>query len=186
MSSIGETLRSHEGYCPCCRSATNFTVHGTWLREDYRCDRCGSIPRQRHLITVLDFLYPRWRKQRLNESSPAPPMLVHHSKRYESSQYLPGVPLGSVKDGVRCENIEKLTLKDRSLDLFVHTGCSSARIPTRFGTSRNSTNPQARWGAHIHCTQTSRSCKVALPRRIAPVRRHRALSSGGIPRQPSR
>lgn len=119
MSSIGETLRSHEGYCPCCRSATNFTVHGTWLREDYRCDRCGSIPRQRHLITVLDLLYPRWRKQRLHESSPAPPMLVHHSKRYESSQYLPGVPLGSVKDGVRCENIEKLTLKDRSLDLFV-------------------------------------------------------------------
>jgi SAM-dependent methyltransferase len=38
---------------------------------------------------------------------------------YDASQYWPDVELGSVRDGVRCEDVTRLTFADESLDIFV-------------------------------------------------------------------
>ncbi|MBS4753329.1 methyltransferase domain-containing protein [Nocardioides sp. zg-ZUI104] len=38
---------------------------------------------------------------------------------YSSSQYLDGVPPGSVVDGVRCEDLARLTFDDASIDILV-------------------------------------------------------------------
>lgn len=114
-----QALQSHAGYCPCCRHRTTFTIHGPWLRDEYLCDRCQSIPRQRHLIRILDTLFPRWRWSAMHESSPSLPILANQSRRYSYSHYLPDVPLGTKKNGIRCESIEALTFADNSLDFFV-------------------------------------------------------------------
>jgi SAM-dependent methyltransferase len=109
----------HAGYCPCCRSASTFTIHGPWLRDEYLCDRCGSIPRQRHLILILDTLFPSWQRASLHESSPSLPILAKQCSRYSYSHYFPDTPLGTEKGGIRCESIEQLTFGDSSLDFFV-------------------------------------------------------------------
>lgn len=119
MSTILHTLARHNGYCPCCRSGVTFTVHGNWLRDDYRCDRCGSIPRQRHLVTILDLLFPKWRRMRIHESSPSPPSLSVGCRHYGSSQYLAGVRPGTSQKGIRCENLEALTFASDTFDIFI-------------------------------------------------------------------
>jgi SAM-dependent methyltransferase len=41
------------------------------------------------------------------------------SVSYSSSQFFPGVPLGSTHGGFRCEDLQQLTFPGESLDLFV-------------------------------------------------------------------
>jgi hypothetical protein len=48
-----EPIRN-DGYCHCCRSAATFEIRGPWLRDEYVCLTCGSIPRQRHVQYLLD------------------------------------------------------------------------------------------------------------------------------------
>jgi hypothetical protein len=33
------------GWCSCCRSDSEFVETGVWLRDQYLCTRCWSIPR---------------------------------------------------------------------------------------------------------------------------------------------
>ncbi|HMT88879.1 MAG TPA: methyltransferase domain-containing protein [Dermatophilaceae bacterium] len=114
-----EAIVENPGYCPCCRSATTFRAEDPWLRDAYVCLGCGSIPRQRHLQAVLDQFFPAWEHLVLHESSPSNDFLANRCMHYSSSQYLPGVALGSHHHGVRCESIEELTFADESIDIFV-------------------------------------------------------------------
>lgn len=41
------------GYCPVCNAPTVYYAQDPWLRDNYRCIRCKSIPRQRALMMVL-------------------------------------------------------------------------------------------------------------------------------------
>jgi hypothetical protein len=107
------------GWCPVCRADASFRVAGPWLRDDYLCEGCGSIPRQRHLQLVLDSAFPGWDELEVHESSPSNDYLARRCARYGASQYLPDVAPGTVHDGVRCENLESLSFADASLDLFV-------------------------------------------------------------------
>lgn len=104
MSFIPET---NEGYCHCCRQDSVFTAYGEWLRDTYVCGKCGSIPRQRALQHILDKNFPNWTFLNIHESSPSNDLLSRWSTNYSSSQFLEGVALGSEKDGIRCENLEK-------------------------------------------------------------------------------
>ncbi|BDU20203.1 methyltransferase [Dyella sp. GSA-30] len=119
MHAESGVVKSHAGYCPCCRRDSTFTIHGPWLRDEYLCDRCESIPRQRHLVRILDTLFPQWRESVMHESSPSLPILANQCPGYTYSHYFPDVQPGSKKNGVRCESIEGLTFADNSLDLFV-------------------------------------------------------------------
>lgn len=123
----GTQLRDRRGYvvrnpgwCPCCRSNTIFQSTSDWLRDNYVCTRCFSIPRQRHLQAVLDDQIPGWESRDLHESSPSNDLIRRWSRAYTCSQYFPDVPRGGLAaDGTRCEDIESLTFADESLDIFV-------------------------------------------------------------------
>ncbi|MGY1807349.1 class I SAM-dependent methyltransferase [Blastococcus sp. SYSU D00669] len=109
----------NEGYCACCRNRTTFVAHDEWLRDFYVCTSCGSVPRQRHLQTVLDETVSGWDDLEIHESSPSNDYLARWASRYSTSQYFPEVPRGEYVDGVRSEDLEALTLPDESVDLFI-------------------------------------------------------------------
>lgn len=111
--------RRHEGFCPCCRSKTVFSSEDDWLRDHYVCQRCGSIPRQRHIQLILDEQVPGWHRLALHESSPSNDFIKRWSSNYDASQYFPDVPRGEYRDGVRSEDLEALTLDDDSVDVVI-------------------------------------------------------------------
>lgn len=110
---------SNMGFCHACRSDTQFTAHAAWLRDNYLCDKCGSIPRQRHLHFILDSQFPGWELKVMHESSPSNSQLAGLSHSYTFSHYFSDRKQGSVVDGVRSENIEQLTFPTNSIDIFV-------------------------------------------------------------------
>jgi hypothetical protein len=58
------------GHCPICERRTVFIKLGPWLRDQFICVRCKSIPRHRALIHILQTRFPNWRNLRIHESSP--------------------------------------------------------------------------------------------------------------------
>lgn len=120
---LGTVTRSQDspygvGYCHCCRRQSVFEILGSWLRDEYLCLRCRSIPRQRHLQHILDTHFPGWEQALVHESSPTNDFLSRWCKNYSSSQYFDGVHSGESVDGVRCEDLEKLSFADESIDIF--------------------------------------------------------------------
>jgi SAM-dependent methyltransferase len=113
---------SNAGYCPICEKMTLFVERGDWLRDEYVCVRCASIPRWRALIAVLSKEFPRWRSRVVHESSPAGPAsdkLQSECARYSCSHFVPDASHEMLIDGVRYENLENMTLPSESIDLFV-------------------------------------------------------------------
>jgi SAM-dependent methyltransferase len=90
-----------------------------WLRDNYVCLNCFSIPRQRHIQHILDSFFSGWESRAMHESSPSNNLLAQYCPSYTGSQYLPDTPIGTEKNGVRCENLEQLTFADGSFDCFV-------------------------------------------------------------------
>lgn len=113
----------NEGYCPCCCQAVTFRAEHEWLRDNYLCLSCGSIPRERALMATLDALFPNWHELDIHESSPlnrgASERLRRECQGYVATQYRPGQPAGSTVGGSLNENLEALTFVDASFDLVV-------------------------------------------------------------------
>ena len=112
----------HYGYCPICQAATKFVARQSWFRDHYLCERCGSLPRQRALIQVIEDLFPNWREVEIYEASPSGPAsdrLCRDCPRYLASYCYPGVAPGSIHQGFRCEDLEALTFPDARFDLVV-------------------------------------------------------------------
>ena len=110
------------GYCPICQREVTFVLKDAWARDFLFCDGCWSVPRQRAMIHVLDVTRPRWREERLWELAPAGPasaLLARQSRGYVGTQYWPDVKPGSAVDGVRCEDIERPSFPDASVDIVV-------------------------------------------------------------------
>lgn len=119
----GEFFLRNEGYCPICQAKTVFLARNAWLRDYYLCTTCGSIPRERSVIAVLESRFPNWRAGTLHESSPsatpASNFLRANCAGYLPTQFFPGVKPGDQHQGVRCENIEHQTFADATFDLVV-------------------------------------------------------------------
>lgn len=117
------TYFSNSGHCPICVCDVTFTATGSWFRDMYLCDKCGSLPRERALMRVIETFYPTWQGLTIHETSPATrgasARIAKESKHYIPSQYFPDTPGGSFKWGYRSENIEKLTFADESIDLHI-------------------------------------------------------------------
>ena len=112
----------NRGFCPICAKKTVFIEHGEWLRDEYFCIDCFSIPRQRAITHVLETEFPEWRKLKIHESSAggqSSDKLAAECPGYSSSQFIPDVEPGQTLDGVRCENLERMTFADGSFDLFI-------------------------------------------------------------------
>jgi hypothetical protein len=117
-------LHRYSGHCPACRQQAEFTSETHWLRDDLKCSRCGSIPRERAFAEVLDRHAPGWRDQVLHECSPADRAISARLRRecpaYIGSQYYSDIPRGQMHEGYRSENLEALTFADNSIDLHCH------------------------------------------------------------------
>lgn len=114
--------RFNRGYCPICARRTTFLIEAVWLRDNYRCAGCRSIPRWRAVIHVLERDFPGWRGFRIHESSPsgaASEKIARECADYVGSQFFPGRPTGVEYEGVRCEDLEALSFEDESFDLVV-------------------------------------------------------------------
>jgi SAM-dependent methyltransferase len=95
---------------------------GPYLRNTYECLRCHSVPRQRALLAVLSEQFPDWRTARVYEAGgygASTDKLRRECPAYASSHYLPDQGFGTVRDGVRSEDLEALTYPSESFDLVV-------------------------------------------------------------------
>ena len=114
---------TNDGYCPICEQAATFVARDPWLRDHYKCTRCKSIPRERALMAVVQERFPRWRDLTIHESSPgnsgASKRFAAECRGYVPSQFFPDLPPGSLAGRFRCENLERLTFADDSIDLHV-------------------------------------------------------------------
>lgn len=114
--------RFNQGVCPVCERKTYFIKKGDWLRDEYICILCNSIPRHRAIIRVIEMMFPDYRNMRLFESSPcgaASDKLKKNCSHYLSGFYYEDIPPGEFKSGHRCENLERLTFDDNTFDLVV-------------------------------------------------------------------
>jgi hypothetical protein len=109
----------NSGYCPICDKEVTFRSNDSWLRDNYLCSLCNTIPRQRALIYFLNLFRLGWKSQYIHESSPSLDYFLRHCPHYTFSHYFENVPLGSIYNKVRCENLEKMTFKDESFDIFI-------------------------------------------------------------------
>jgi SAM-dependent methyltransferase len=110
------------GHCPICERAAVFRVEGPWLRDQFVCTGCGSIPRWRAVVHVLGMFFPDWRKLAVHESSPggaASDKIARECGGCVQTHYFPGVPGGQSKDGFRCEDLESQTFPDAAFDVVV-------------------------------------------------------------------
>jgi transcription initiation factor TFIIIB Brf1 subunit/transcription initiation factor TFIIB len=114
---------SSSGHCPTCNSQAEFVAYNEWLRDYFVCRTCGSIPRERALMHVIELFYPAWRNAVIHESSPSPrgasTRLANECARYMPSQFFLTERLGSLVNGMRCEDLENLTFANDSIDLHV-------------------------------------------------------------------
>lgn len=119
----GKPVLHNRGFCYSCNNDTRFASYADWLRDNYLCARCGSIPRERAIMFCIDRHFPAWRDLTIHESSPAARAtsrrLSTECSNYIGSQYYPDIPLGGERNGFRNENLEKLTFDDNSVDLHI-------------------------------------------------------------------
>jgi SAM-dependent methyltransferase len=99
---------------------TQFITKGQSLRDQYVCEKCGTVPRMRALVEVLSQFRPDWRSCAIHENSPSMPFFSQQCSSYTSSFFYEDVPVGSVNpDGHRCENLEALTFPNETFDIFI-------------------------------------------------------------------
>ena len=113
----------HPGYCCICEEDVVFESQNEWFRDHLFCKVCGSIPRERALIHVIEDLYPEWRHLSIHESSPVArgaSAKLATAPGYVASQYDPSVPWGKNSDsGYVSQDLEAQTFGDCSFDLVV-------------------------------------------------------------------
>lgn len=116
---------SQHGICDICQTEVLFTAEFDWFRDHLLCSGCGSVPRERALMTVLSQYYPNYRSLKIHESSPGgrgvSSKLARECRGYSSSHFFPDVAPGRThpKTRMRCENLESLIFKDASFDLVI-------------------------------------------------------------------
>lgn len=114
----------NQGYCYTCDREVVFSSEQAWLRDWYKSSNCGSIPRERPLMYVIEKFYPKWKKLSIHESSPgnrgASVKLKKYCAKYFASIDLPGLPFGETNsNGWRNEDLEYQTFADESFDLVI-------------------------------------------------------------------
>jgi SAM-dependent methyltransferase len=115
-------LQRNKGYCVCCEREVMFVVRGDYLRNDYRCSNCNSIPRNRALIKAIQLFAPNYKDLYIHESSPGNASSKHLKRNcphYSDSQFFSDIERGSIYGKFRCEDLENMTFAANSFDLFI-------------------------------------------------------------------
>lgn len=108
------------GFCPACEKQSAFTSAEEWLRDHYRCQSCGSLPRDRALHKVLLDSVPHLMEAKCLEFAPSNDFLAKKVNDYTPSHYYPNFLLNTVVQGALNLNMEQITAPDESYDLIVH------------------------------------------------------------------
>lgn len=122
---INDPVEKCEGYCNICNKEVDFVVPvNFWeFRDNLVCPTCGSIPRERALMFVIELLYPNWKNLAIHESSPigrgASKKIKTDCSDYTATQFYPKLPFGSYVGKFRNENLEKQTFEDEVFDLVI-------------------------------------------------------------------
>jgi SAM-dependent methyltransferase len=115
-------IKEKHGYCPCCEESTVFKSEHTWLRDNYKCSSCKSIPRERAISYVIDSIFPNLTNISIHESSPghrgASLKLKNKCKNYTPSHFYPSSQ-DSVVNGFRNINLHRQEFDDEQFDLVV-------------------------------------------------------------------
>jgi SAM-dependent methyltransferase len=113
----------HYGFCPCCDSSVRFEANNSWLRDNFLCSNCKSIPRERALMLTIQNFYPDWKNLKIHESSPSDRgtsmKLKEHCTNYIASQFYPDKPLGKMVDDHYNEDLENQTFQNESFDIVI-------------------------------------------------------------------
>jgi hypothetical protein len=156
--------KCHRGYCAICECPVYFDIEGPWLRDQYKCAKCGSIPRLRALFTVVNQIYPEWRKLSIHESSPAGSLsakMARECPAYLASHFFPDAPRGQEHNGFRCEDLLNLTFPDESFDLVI-TSDVLEHVPNVAVAIREIVRTLKPGGAHIFTVPWFRKNKTLV------------------------
>lgn len=123
MSEAPKVTFACYGHCSTCERDTRFVAYDAWFRDYFVCSHCGSVPRERALMLVIDRWFPGWRDAVIHESSPAKrgasARLARGCPGYVASQFFPDHASTPIVGGVRNENLERLSFPDASVDLHI-------------------------------------------------------------------
>lgn len=123
MSGAPKVTFACYGHCCTCDCDTRFVAYDDWFRDFFVCTHCGSVPRERALMLVIERWFPGWRDAVVHESSPATrgasARLARECPGYVASQFFPDHADMPVVAGVRNENLERLSFADASVDLHI-------------------------------------------------------------------
>jgi SAM-dependent methyltransferase len=114
-----------KGNCPICGPDALFVARDSWLRDNFACTRCRSLPRERAMMVALDMYRPDWQTIAVHECSPVwrgvSSKLRSLNKDYSFSYFDPNTAPGSAhfSAGAVNQNIENMTFDDGVFDLFV-------------------------------------------------------------------
>lgn len=89
-----------------------------------RCVRCAASAVTMSLVSVLRSLRPEFSSQAVYELSARGPLyefLRRNVARLICSEYLDGVPPGTLHDGVLCQDVQKLTFAAATFDVCTST-----------------------------------------------------------------
>lgn len=59
---IMNPILESSGRCPTCDKQANFVARNAWLRDHYLCSNCGSIPRERALMSTIETYFSKLAK----------------------------------------------------------------------------------------------------------------------------
>lgn len=108
--------------CSVCRSTLQVRLRCSDIAV--RCVFCGSSAVSQSIVAVLRDRVPNLRQSDAYELSTAGPLLAflrRSARSVVASEFVDGVPYGSIRDGVMCQNIQRLTFADNSFDLCTST-----------------------------------------------------------------
>ena len=168
------TGKLHRGYCTICERKVIFARTGPWLRDQYLCTGCHSIPRNRALLKVLAEHFPDWRDLSIHESSPggaSSDKIRRECPKFVASQFFSDVPRGETRNGQRSEDLEALTFSENSFDLVITQDVFEhiLRPELAFAEIARTLKPG---GAHVFTVPYYRGKKTTI--------RSRATESGAI------
>lgn len=108
--------------CPACGPSLLLA----WGADEMqvRCLRCRGTPVHLSLLAAIRAHVPALAARRAYELStvgPVPRWLRAHCRQATTSEYLDGVEPGGSRDGIRCEDVQRLSFADASFDLCTST-----------------------------------------------------------------
>jgi len=108
--------------CPLCRS--RFLLRLARSELGVRCLGCGASATTLSLVSVLLGERPGFRRERVHELSSRGPLFEFLRREVAvltCSEYFDDVPPGERRNGVQCQDVERLTYADASFDLVTST-----------------------------------------------------------------